>query len=325
MRIHELNEAPVGFLNRMKQKVVSKVPGDIGAKAQGSLDTAKVANKWKTDYMRYLGRIGQKADTENLKAFLKSLGMKDADANAMVGESALIERALTGRDIDKIMLKAARQGGGEAMGVGGKSAGGAEPSDTSATASPGGTAPAAGAPAAPKQSLAFKAGKAVGGLASKAASAFKKATAPGGAPAGGKVEPTISAPPAAKPAAASPAAAKPAGSDIDTYINNWAKTINAAATPQQKINLAKEVIGFLKDRKDSPEGKRGSAMARSVLKRSGDPQLQQMAKSSAFALERRLYQIVNKLFEAVGVTWKDLGYRISITESTMDYVIILKR
>lgn len=332
MRIDDLNEAPMGILNRMAQKVVSKVPGSVGAKAQGRLETGQVANQWKKDYMKYLGRIGQKADTENLKAFLKSLGMTDQDTNAIVGESALIERALTGAEIDKIILKAAQKGGGEAMT--GKSSGDAAGSDAAPSAQPEtpSAAPDSSAPAS-KPSLAQRAGQAVKGLAGKAASAIGQKLSPGAATAqaGQRIEPTVkgvAAPqqPAAQPQATAGAApAKAAGSSIDTYINNWAKNINAAASSQEKVALAKEVINFLKDRKGSPEGQRGAAMAKAVLKRSNDPKVQQMVKSGAFALERKMYAVVNKLLEAVGLTWRDLGYRIAVTESTSEFVVIVER
>lgn len=340
MRIDDLNEAPMGVLNRMAQKVVSKVPGSIGAKAQGKLDTGTVANKWKKDYMTYLGRIGQKADTENLKGFLKTLGMTDQDTVSIVGESALIERALARGEIDKIILKAAQMGAAQASGTGSPqgAASGSIPSDSSNAEPAQANEPAAQqAPAAAQpQSMAQKAGQAVKSLAGKAASAIKSKLAPSAAttPASTTTTPTAVTKPkmnigraaTQQPAGiTAPPTSKGAGSDIDTYVNNWAKSINSATNPQQKIELAKEVINFLKDRKGSPEGKRGAAMAKSVLKRSNDPTLQKMAQSGAFALERKLYAAANKLLEAVGLTWKDLGYRIAVTESTTEYVVIVQR
>lgn len=338
MRIDDLNEAPMGILNRMAQKVVSKVPGSIGAKAQGKLDTGKVANQWKNDYMRYLGQIGQKASTENLSQFLTKLGMKDAEK--FVGESVLIERPLTSSEIDKLILAAAKLGAANAGGLAGglstsaaKAAAG-EPSDATSTSAPAAEPeqsptsqkePQAGAGAAP--SLAQRAGQAVKGLAGKAASAIGQKLSPGAATAGAgkRIEPTVTGVAAPQQPAAGATQAKAAGSNIDTYINNWAKNINAAASSQEKIALAKEVINFLKDRKGSPEGQRGAAMAKAVLKRSNDPRVQQMVKSGAFALERKLYAAVNTLLEATGLSWRDLGYRIAVTESTAEFVMIVPR
>ena len=336
MRIDDLNEAPMGILNRMAQKVVSKVPGSIGAKAQGKLDTGKVANQWKKDYMTYLGRTGQKPDTENLKAYLKTLGLSDQDSIDIVGESALIERALTGGEIAKIMLKAAQKGAAGGTSASSSATSVNEPAAGDAAATSGQAEPAASQAAPAKPSLAQRAGQAIKGLAGKAASAVGQKLAPAAGASAQKVEPTVGG--AAKPkmnigraatqqppGVTAPATSKGAGAGIDTYINNWAKNINAAASPQEKINLAKEVINFLKDRKGSPEGKRGAAMAKSVLKRSNDPTLQKMAQSGAFALERKMYAVANKLLEAIGLTWRDLGYRISVTESTSDYVVIIER
>lgn len=309
MRIDDLNEAPMGVLNRMAQKVVSKVPGNIGATAQGKLDTGRVANQWKKDYMTYLGRTGQKADTENLKAFLKTLGLNDQDTASIVGESALIERALTSGELDKIMLKAAQKGAAGGLGASNVSDAGSQSAEPEQT-------PQQTTPKSP--TLAQKAGQAVKGLASKAAAVIKGKMSPNKISGQSKVEPSVSTTTAATPV-------KGTGSGIDTYINNWAKSINAAASPQEKINLAKEVISFLRDRKGSSEGQRGAAMAKAVLKRSKDPTLQKMAQSGAFALERKIYAAANKLLESVGLTWKDLGYRIAVTESTADYVVIIER
>ena len=54
MNLDDLNEAPMGILNKLGQKVLSKVPGNIGAKAQGKLDAGRLANKWKQEYMKFL-------------------------------------------------------------------------------------------------------------------------------------------------------------------------------------------------------------------------------------------------------------------------------
>lgn len=365
MRINEINEAPMGLLARAGNKIVSKIPGNMGATAQGKLDTGKVANKWRRDYATYLGRTGQKPSTETLTAFLQSLGMKDA--SSLVGESVIFERPLTSSEVDKIMLKAAQIGAGAASGAssgapaGGGSpapagsgapepaadAGGAEEPSAGSSAPPpsrspapaGGGAPTpstAGGPAAggsaptpAKPGLLRRAAGAVGGALKRAVGgagapasdgASEPAPASGGAPApSGSPAPTPAAP---TRTAGGTVKQDPAGGSVDTYVNNWAKTINAAKTPQEKINLAKEVINFLKDRKGSPEGQRGAAMAKAVLKRSGDPTLAKMAQSGAFAMERKMYVVANAILEATGLTWKMLGMRIDLNESNLKIVTI---
>lgn len=47
-------EAPMGMLKRAGLGIKKMVPGSAGHKAQGQLDTGKVANKWKKQYSVYL-------------------------------------------------------------------------------------------------------------------------------------------------------------------------------------------------------------------------------------------------------------------------------
>lgn len=336
MKIDEvIVEAPMGILQRAGQKIMSKVPGSMGAKAQGKLDTGRVANEWKKQYMNYLGRTNQQPSTESLTAFLKKLGLDDQIIGGSVSEYVVFERPLTRAEVDKFILSAAQKAADSGLGAAasasaGKTAGassaapGAGSAGTSAADAGANTAAAGSAAPAAKPGLLKRAAGAVSQAVKGAVSRAAGAATSG---AGSRVEPTVSAPSGAASAPSSAAGAKAApakaaGSDIDTYINNWAKSINSAATPQEKINLAKEVINFLKDRKGSPEGQRGATMAKSVLKRSGDPTLQKMAQSGAFAMERKMYAIANKLLEAVGLSWKDLGYRVLVTESTAKHVMI---
>lgn len=338
MKINDvIVEAPMGILQRAGQKIMSKVPGSTGAKAQGKLDTGRVANEWKKQYMQYLGRSNQQPSTETLSAFLKQLGLDDQLVSGTISEYTIFERPLTKAEVDKLILSAAQKasiGGGAAGSAAQKAASsgspptGASPASTPAAVTQQPSAPAAGsatptstAASAPKPGLLKRAAGAVG-QAVKGAMGKVAGSDAATAGAGARVEPTVSAPSGAAGAGAKAAPAKPAGSDIDTYVNNWAKSINAAASSQEKIALAKEVINFLKDRKGSPEGQRGAAMAKAVLKRSNDPKVQQMAQSGAFAMERRIYAVANKLLEAVGLTWKDLGYRVLVTESTAKHVMI---
>lgn len=313
MKINDvIVEAPMGMLKRAGLGIKKMVPGSAGHKAQGQLDTGKVANEWKKQYSVYLGRINQQPSTENLAAFLKQLGLDDDIVKGTVSETMFIERALTKPEVDKLLLTAAQ-----------KAASGTAPSSTvepdsaatgtaSSTASPDNAA----APAAAKSNtpnIFTRAAGAVKGMLSK------KATPP-------KVEPTV-ADPATVPTAATPTAAKaaPAGGSVDSYVNNWAKAMRGARSKNQQITLAKEIIGFLRDRQGSPEAARGAQMAKAVLKRSAEPDVRRIAQSTAFAMERRIYAVASKILESVGLTWKDIGYKILVTESTADYVVISER
>jgi len=306
-------EAPMGMLKRAGLGIKKMVPGSAGHKAQGQLDTGKVANKWKKQYSVYLGRINQQPSTENLAAFLKQLGLDDDLVKGTVSETMFIERALTKPEVDKLLLTAAQKA---ATGTAPSSA--AEP-DSAATGATSGTAAPDDAAAAPtaksdKSNIFARAAGAVKGMLSK------KAATP-------RVEPTVAAPAAATaPAAASTAAkAAPAGGSVDSYVNNWAKAMRSAGSKDQQIALAKEIIGFLRDRKGSPEASRGAQMAKAVLKRSAEPDVRRIAQSNVFAMERKIYAVASKILESVGLTWKDIGYKILVTESTADYVVISER
>jgi hypothetical protein len=81
---NEVNEAPAGMIRQGINKLTSFVPGSTGAKAQGTLDTGKVANKLYTDFFVYLGRTGNQATSDALRAFLSSKGIDDELINKHV-------------------------------------------------------------------------------------------------------------------------------------------------------------------------------------------------------------------------------------------------
>lgn len=97
----QVSERPMGFVKQGLTKLGAKVlPGSYGAKMQGKLDTGHVANKMYKDYFTYLGRINQNASTENLAAFLKSNGIdKEIDINKVIG---IQEAALSRGQLNKI-------------------------------------------------------------------------------------------------------------------------------------------------------------------------------------------------------------------------------
>lgn len=124
MKIDDLVESPLskyGFGNPMglSQKVGaglrSIVPGGTGARAKGELETGKVANIWKKEYMQYVGRSGatKHGSTETFISFLKSKKFTDKQISQVlkgtITEAAIIyERSLGIGEIDKLMLRAAR-------------------------------------------------------------------------------------------------------------------------------------------------------------------------------------------------------------------------
>lgn len=298
-------EAPMGIVGKTGQKILSKIPGTVGAKAQGRLDTGKVANDWKQQYSRYLGRINQKPSTENLSAFLKQLGLDDSIAGE-VKEQTVAERELTRAEVDKFLLSAAQKAAGNPSS--------AAPT-TSNTVSPASSSTTSADPTSSKPSVLSRAAGAVKSMFSKKPTVGSQ-----------KVEPTVGLPPKSTPSAnTGTAKAAPSAGNMDSYVNNWAKAMSAAKSKDQQITLAKEIMGFLKDRQGSPKAIRATQMAKAVLKRSPDPSVRNIAQSKSFAMERRAYSIMSKILEATDLTWKDLGYRVLVTESTEKHVMIAQR
>ena len=106
---------PMGLSQKIGAGVRSLVPGSTGARAKGELQTGKVANSWKKEYMQYVGRSGssKNGSTETFIAFLKSKKFTDNQITQVlkgtVTEAAIIyERALGVGEIDTLMLRAAK-------------------------------------------------------------------------------------------------------------------------------------------------------------------------------------------------------------------------
>lgn len=285
MKFNDISEAPMGMLNQLGQKVLSKIPGSIGARAQGKLDTGKVANQWEKEFVTYLGRIGQKnPSTETLAGFLKTKGFSDEDLKSVIGESRFVyERVITNRELDSMILKAAQLAAG-----GGKL----------------------------RQEPTFEptAKKATPNVPASSPSAPTKSVKPIRAPQ--PSAPTITSQPS------SPEKQTPT-SGVNNYLNSWARDIRNAASSVDKMALAREMIKFLADRKGTPEAKMLAKAAEMVIKRLGDPALANVVKGfKGFQMERANYVVANYILSEVGLTWKDLGLKIVLSESTTSHVII---
>lgn len=106
---------PMGLGQKIGAGIRSIVPGSTGARAKGELQTGKVANIWKKEYMQYVGRSGasKHGSTETFIAFLKSKKFTDDQIKQVlkgtISEAALIyERGLGVGEIDTLMLRAAK-------------------------------------------------------------------------------------------------------------------------------------------------------------------------------------------------------------------------
>jgi len=129
---------------------------------------------------------------------------------------------------------------------------------------------------------------------------------PGAAPAGGL----------AKSGTAGAVAAKKSQQQTTQNINNYVKqaasAINQATDKNQKIALTKELVNSMADRQGSPEWNNAVKGVEGIIKRGGvDPGFASAAISNlrggkTMSEAWRIY-FANKLVEAVGLTWKDLG------------------
>ena len=83
-----LDERPVGFIKGGLQKLGAKVlPGSLGAKMGGKVDTGKQANQLYQEYHTFLGRTGDPANSTSLKAFLQQKGI-NVDVDSLLGSGA---------------------------------------------------------------------------------------------------------------------------------------------------------------------------------------------------------------------------------------------
>jgi hypothetical protein len=70
-----VDEAPMGMIKTGLNKLASKIPGSIGAKATGALQTGSNANAMYKEFYTYLGQKGLKPTTGSISAFLQTKGV----------------------------------------------------------------------------------------------------------------------------------------------------------------------------------------------------------------------------------------------------------
>jgi hypothetical protein len=148
-----------------------------------------------------------------------------------------------------------------------------------------------------------------------------KATAPAAPTAPGGT-----APGPASLAAAGANAQKQTNQNLNAYVQNAAKTLNSATSPQQKMSLTKELVNFMADRKDYPEWNNAVATVQQVIKRGGlDPNFANSAmnriKAGQTMAEAWQIYAINKLLEAVEITWEQLGLT-ALNESKNSWKVV---
>lgn len=141
--------------------------------------------------------------------------------------------------------------------------------------------------------------------------------------------PTAPGTPAAKTSATAGAvAAKKAQQQTTQNINNYVKqaaqAINQATDKNQKIALTKELVNAMADRQGTPEWNNAVKGVEGIIRRAGtDPNFANAAvnnlRSGKTMSEAWRIYFANKLVEAVGLTWKDLG--LSVLKEGKNYYI----
>ena len=284
-----VNEAPVGMLKRAGLGI-QKAFGST--KAAGKLDTGKTANQLRKDFDNYIGKTGQAPEPEVVISWLKSQGYPTTAAQAAMPRTPT----------------AAAPGAAAAT----PSTPAADPAAAPATPAPDAAAPADTRieptldtpPADPAAAPAADTGVA------GAAPAAPTKTAPGNAAAPGTAQ-------------------KQTNQNLNAYVQNAASTLNKATDPAQKMALTKELVNFMADRKDYPEWQNALGTVQKVIKGAQlSPNFANAAIARAKAgqtMESWQAYWINKLLEAVGYTWKDIGLRVLSESATTVRVVDLRR
>lgn len=156
----------------------------------------------------------------------------------------------------------------------------------------------------------------------------------GGGGAGGEVDPSAVSPAAGEPGApkTAPGAAGAAAykaqqqtsQNINNYVKQAAQAINSTTDKNQKIALTKELVNAMADRQGTPEWNNTVKGVEGIIKNAGtDPSFASAAignlRSGKTMSEAWRIYFANKLVEAVGLTWKDLG--LSVLKEGRSYYI----
>ena len=98
--------------------------------------------------------------------------------------------------------------------------------------------------------------------------------------------------------------------------------------PEQKLKLAQDMVAKLvKMHAGNTDVNNYLNTVGPILKQSGlnksNPAEYQAMVTQARALRTEAYQHMNKILEAVGLTWEDIGYKVIISESITDSVVLM--
>ena len=98
--------------------------------------------------------------------------------------------------------------------------------------------------------------------------------------------------------------------------------------PEQKLQMAQDMVSKLvKMHGNNTDVENYLNTVGPILKQSGlnktNPAEYKALVTQARSLRAEAYQYMNKVLEAVGLTWEDLGYKVIISESITDSVILI--
>lgn len=124
-----------------------------------------------------------------------------------------------------------------------------------------------------------------------------------------KVDP---APSKTAPAVAANKAQQQTTQNINNYVKQAAQQINQTSDKNQKIAITKELVNSMADRQGTPEWNNAIKGVEGIIKRAGtDPGFANAAignlRAGKTMAEAWKIYFANKLVEAVGLTWNDLG------------------
>ena len=100
--------------------------------------------------------------------------------------------------------------------------------------------------------------------------------------------------------------------NINNYVRKIATDLNATTDKRQKVALTKEIVNFMADRKNYPEWQNTVAAVQQIIKKhNADPNFATAAitklKAGQTMTEAWRVYFINKLLEAVNLTFNDLG------------------
>lgn len=332
-----ISERPMNIIKQGLTKLGAKfLPGSLGAKMQGKLDTGNVANTLYKDFATYLGKTGQQATDDSVRAFLRSKGAdKEIDIEKILSSNVAETVALNRGALNKIFLQVAQELA--------KSSGGAAPANTApsapagtvpsantgvATAQPAGTQPGNFAPAPAQQQPTQAAAPQPTASVKPARQRVKKATTAAPQPA------AANAPTAPQPAQQQSAPVKLAKqrvkkAPVATPLNTPAAPQAATAVPVKPARKRVKKATVTAPTNTSGQAKASfgaTPFAGQQLPSYTETVLRAVAEAAYTGrpMTRKAYYIATQMLESQNVTLDEIGVKVVVKESSSRFVVLTK-